>query len=448
MNNQTIRPRLSSVHRKLIFRLTLAAALLSAILGTAAFLYEQLQLQKQIAEMARIGIEVLRQEVDRQLAIQTGSVEPGRHIMDDLARKPLQTELGRFPFVALYDAKHLEINHVTDASSEDVLLFQEILGSMQPGHTPTRMELGKVLRLGKSHGLPFVVAIDDEQGRNIAFVKGFFMPSAKTEADILHTARRASVLAIVFVVITALFIYPIIRGLITGLERQSVRLAYANFDTIKVLGSAIAKRDSDTDIHNYRVTIYSIRLGEAVGLDEKHMRSLIKGAFLHDVGKIAIRDKILLKPGRLDTEEFVEMQSHVQHGLDILAHSSWLSDAAQVVGCHHEKFDGSGYPSHLAGEDIPISARIFAVADVFDALTSARPYKPALTIEQALNVLRGGAGHHFDPVLVSLFEPLAPSLHAAISRQMGALDQTLDGMVQRYFTNLREEELNYAVNVL
>ena len=122
--------------------------------------------------------------------------------------------------------------------------------------------------------------------------------------------------------------------------------------------------------------------------------------------------------------------------------------AAEIALSHHEKFDGSGYPSHLAGEDIPISARIFAVADVFDALTSARPYKPALTIEQALNVLRGGAGHHFDPVLVSLFEPLAPSLHAAISRQMGALDQTLDGMVQRYFTNLREEELNYAVNVL
>lgn len=445
MNNQAIRPRLSTIHRKLIFRLTLAAVLLSALLGTAAFLYERLQLQKQIAEMARIGIEVLRREVHRQLVIQSSSVEPGRRIMDDLARKPLHTDLGHFPFVALYDANHHEISHATDAGSEDVLLFQELLGSMQPGQTPTHMELGKVLRLGKSYGLPFVVAIDDERGRNIAFVKGFFMPSAKTEADILRTARRASGLAIVFVVITALFIYPVIRSLIVGLERQAVRLAYANFDTIKVLGSAIAKRDSDTDVHNYRVTIYSIRLGEAAGLDEKHMLGLIKGAFLHDVGKIAIRDKILLKPGHLDTEEFAEMQSHVRHGLEILAHSSWLADAAQVVGCHHEKFDGSGYPNSLAGEEIPISARIFAVVDVFDALTSARPYKPAFTIEQALDVLRAGAGHHFDPILVSLFESLAPDLYAAISQQEEKLGQMLDGIVQPYFTNYLNEVQNGAV---
>lgn len=445
MKTLAIRPYVSTIHRKLIFRLTMAAVMLSLVLGTAAFLYERFQLQKQITEMARIGIEVLRREVRQQLAMQNRSVESGRRIMDDLAREPIHIDLGRFPFVALYDAEHNEISHATDVNNEDARLFQEILGSMQPGHMPTRMELGKVLRLGTSRGLPFVVAIDDERGRNIAYVKGVFIPSAKTEADILRTARRASGLAIVFVMITALFIYPIIRSLIVGLERQAARLAYANFDTIKVLGSAIAKRDSDTDIHNYRVTIYSIRLGEAAGLGEKHMLGLIKGALLHDVGKIAIRDKVLLKPGRLDAEEFAEMQSHVRHGLEILAHSNWLADAAQVVGCHHEKYDGSGYPSHLAGEEIPIPARIFAVADVFDALTSVRPYKPAFTIEQALDVLRAGAGHHFDPILVSLFESLAPDLYAAISQQEEKLGQMLDGIVQPYFTNYLNEVQNGAV---
>lgn len=448
MKTPAIRPYVSTIHRKLIFRLTLAAVMLSTVLGTAAFLYERFQLQKQITEMARIGIEVLRREVRQQLAMQNRSVESGRRIMDDLTREPIHIDLGRFPFVALYDAEHNEISHATDVNNEDARLFREILGSMQPGHMPTRMELGKVLRLGTSRGLPFVVAIDDERGRNIAYVKGVFIPSAKTEADILRTARRASGLAIVFVMITALFIYPIIRSLIVGLERQAARLAYANFDTIKVLGSAIAKRDSDTDIHNYRVTIYSIRLGEAAGLDEKHMLGLIKGAFLHDVGKIAICDKVLLKPGRLDSEEFAEMQSHVRHGLEILAHSSWLTDAAQVVGCHHEKYDGSGYPSHLAGEEIPIAARIFAVADVFDALTSVRPYKPAFTIEQALDVLRAGAGHHFDPALVSLFEPLAPALYAAICEQERTLSQMLDGIARRYFQNYLKEAQNGVVNAL
>ena len=116
------------------------------------------------------------------------------------------------------------------------------------------------------------------------------------------------------------------------------------------------------------------------------MRALLKGAFLHDVGKLGIRDAILLKPGKLDAAEFGEMKRHVAHGLDIIERSSWLRDATAVVGHHHEKWDGSGYGTGSAARQIPLPARIFAVADVFDALTSRRPYKEPLSV-------RGGDGH-------------------------------------------------------
>jgi len=175
---------------------------------------------------------------------------------------------------------------------------------------------------------------------------------------------------------------------------------------LKVLGSAIAKRDSDTNIHNYRVTLYSVRLGELLGISRAAMQGLIKGAFLHDVGKIAISDRILLKPGKSTDEEFAIMKTHVDHGEDIISGYAWLADAADVVRCHHEKFDGSGYPNRIAGKDIPLNARIFAITDVFDAVTSRRSYKEPVILDDALDIIRQARGNHLDPAIVALF--LAP----------------------------------------
>lgn len=157
-------------------------------------------------------------------------------------------------------------------------------------------------------------------------------------------------------------------------------------------------------------------------LKDEEMRSLIKGAFLHDVGKIGVRDSVLLKPGSLTPEEFEETKQHVQHGLDIVKRSQWLADAAPLVGSHHEKYDGSGYPAGRKGEEIPKVARIFAIADVFDALTSKRPYKETMGYLKAMEIISRNRGSHFDPEILDIFERIAPDLYKTYA-EMG--DETL-----------------------
>jgi len=199
------------------------------------------------------------------------------------------------------------------------------------------------------------------------------------------------------------------------LELVSGNLLNANIGMLEVLGSAIAKRDSDTSAHNYRVTIHSIYLGKALELDENSLRSLIKGAFLHDIGKIAISDAILHKPGKLNEQEFETIKSHVQHGSEIITSYPWLADAQDVVLRHHEKFNGSGYPGRLIGGQIPVNARIFAVADVFDALISKRPYKEAYPFEKVMAIMAADAGSHFDPSIFEVFSRDAWTIHETIA---------------------------------
>jgi putative nucleotidyltransferase with HDIG domain len=176
---------------------------------------------------------------------------------------------------------------------------------------------------------------------------------------------------------------------------------------METLGRAIAKRDSDTGAHNYRVAWISARIAEQLGVSGSAMQALIAGSFLHDVGKIGIPDAILLKPGKLDAAEWDIMRTHVSQGMEIVTGMGWLDGAQAVVAAHHEKWDGSGYPLQLAGEAIPLSARIFAVADVFDALCSRRPYKEPLGFDAATAILDRDTGSHFDPTVMACFRPMA-----------------------------------------
>jgi HD-GYP domain-containing protein (c-di-GMP phosphodiesterase class II) len=235
--------------------------------------------------------------------------------------------------------------------------------------------------------------------------------------------------------VTAGLLYPSIMMLLRRLGTTSGRLLDANLETLKVLGSTISKRDSDTDLHNYRVTIYAVRIAEAMGISSGKIRSLIKGAFLHDVGKIGITDKILLKPGKLTEAEFEEMKRHVDHGVDIVQRSDWLQDTVDVVGSHHEKYDGTGYTKRVRSREIPLNARIFAVVDVFDALTSKRPYKEPMGLDDTMNIMEQGRDSHFDPQVFDVFARLAPDLYAEIAHTatLESLQQDLELIIEKYF---------------
>lgn len=255
---------------------------------------------------------------------------------------------------------------------------------------------------------------------------GLFLVDPDIIDDMKKGALKTVAFTILIVLLTSLFLYPLVVYLDRNLRRRSLQLLEANAYILEALGSAIAKRDSDTGAHNYRVAFYAIKLGEAAGLSCMEITGLMKGAFLHDIGKIGVRDAILLKPGKLTPEEFTEMQTHVQHGLDIVCDVKWLTDAAEVIGGHHEKWNGTGYPLGLKKDQIPFFARIFAIADVFDALTSKRPYKDAFPLDQAKSILADGRGEHFDPVLLDLFLDQCDDLFNKIKNQdTKALKETI-----------------------
>jgi len=183
-------------------------------------------------------------------------------------------------------------------------------------------------------------------------------------------------------------------------------------EVIRRLASAGEFRDNETGQHVVRMSHFAHRLAVGAGYDEADAEMLRDAAPLHDIGKVGIPDAILLKPGKLTPEEWTIMQRHAEIGGQILADSGFLLlDLARTIALtHHEKWDGSGYPARLRGEAIPLAGRIVAIADVFDALTSERPYKPAWPIDKAVALITDGAGHHFDPALVQLFTRELPAL--------------------------------------
>ncbi len=260
--------------------------------------------------------------------------------------------------------------------------------------------------------IPFT---EKESKMNNGFLKGIYKVSSNEIREMVSDAVFVLAQYIATIIFTTLVLYPIIIHLNKDLLKSANDLSHANITLLKVLGGAIAKRDSDTNAHNYRVTIYAICLAQALKLKRPQIRALIKGAFLHDVGKIGISDNILLKPGKLDDKEFKEMQRHVIYGVDIINNSKWLNDAVDVVKFHHEKFDGSGYFNSLVGKKIPLNARIFAIVDVFDALTSIRPYKKAFSYAESIQIINKDSGSHFDPDLLHEFEKIAEELYLQLS---------------------------------
>ena len=190
------------------------------------------------------------------------------------------------------------------------------------------------------------------------------------------------------------------------IERATQDLRRREEEIIHRLTLAAGFKDRETAAHTVRMAQYCRSIAEALGFDEPSCRDIQLAAPMHDIGKVGIRDAVLLKPGRLDDDERRHMNEHTAIGSSILkgSESHLMKVAAEIAEFHHERWDGSGYPHGLAGEAIPLAARIAAVADVFDALTTARPYKPAWSIDDAFAHLEAGAGRDFDPRVVAAFQ--------------------------------------------
>jgi putative two-component system response regulator len=193
--------------------------------------------------------------------------------------------------------------------------------------------------------------------------------------------------------------------LASEVERATATIVERERDTILRLTKAAEYRDPETGGHILRMAHYSRLIAAALGLDEDEQNAIFEAAPMHDIGKVGTPDYILLKPGRLSVEEFEIMKRHASIGHEILCDSASaiLQTAAVIALSHHEKFDGSGYPNGLIGQAIPLYGRIVALADVFDALTSSRPYKPAWEVERAVTYVREHSGSHFDPACVDAF---------------------------------------------
>src|SRR5580693_10313149 len=188
-------------------------------------------------------------------------------------------------------------------------------------------------------------------------------------------------------------------------------------DTLEALGAAIDLRDSPTAGHSRRVFLYSMELAKSIGGLEQELRSIAMGAWLHDIGKLAIPDRVLLKPGPLTDSEWEIMRRHARIGYDLVKSISFLAGAAEIVLTHHERFDGSGYPQKMKGDEIPFGARIFAVADTLDAMTSDRPYRAALPLQAAQEVIERGSGTLFDPLVAAAFLRVPSGTWETIAKQ-------------------------------
>jgi putative nucleotidyltransferase with HDIG domain len=190
--------------------------------------------------------------------------------------------------------------------------------------------------------------------------------------------------------------------------------------TLQALGDALDLKDSETEGHSRRVTAFTIAIARALGVPREQIAVIARGAFLHDIGKMAIPDHILRKPGKLDDDERAIMREHCYHGYQMLKKIPFLAEACEIVYSHQEHFDGSGYPRGLKGKEIPLGARIFSVADTLDAIISDRPYRPARSFVEARKEIQAWVGRQFDPEVVEVFVKMPDEIFEDLRREINA----------------------------
>ena len=432
-------PLVTYVRRTLVARLALMAAVIAVVMAVVSYMAEEMLLKREIVTEARADLDDLALRTGELVAAQNldGSTAFHRALGEFEAARQVNPR-GKIVYARFTAPGRAAAREYLD---KDFILHKAVwehAHAEASAHSPEpRVETVVIGELLSVHAVrPLILSGND----GTAQAEIIFVPAPRVLAAMNRKSLFTAAIVVLITLVTTGLLYPVVLRLTDRLVAFSRNMQAANFETLSLLGCVVAKRDSDTDEHNYRVTLYALRMGEALHLSRTQMRALTMGAFLHDVGKIAIRDDILLKPDKLTPEEFETMKTHVNHGLDVIERSTWLRDARDVVGGHHEKFDGEGYPGGLEGKDIPLTARIFTVADVFDALTSRRPYKAPLGCAEALEILQCGRGTHFDPEVVSLFADMAEDLHERYSYRTGSdLKAELIDMSWRYFQTEAEK---------
>ncbi len=212
--------------------------------------------------------------------------------------------------------------------------------------------------------------------------------------------------------------YADLKRVNRDLERAYRDLERSYDITLEALGDALDLKDAETEGHSKRVTAYTMYMARAMGLPDERVRIIARGAFLHDIGKMGIKDEILRKPGALTPEERAIMKEHCYHGYQMVRKIPLPAEVAEIVYSHQEFWDGSGYPRHLKGEQIPLGARIFAVADTLDAITSDRPYRAARSIAAAREEILRWSGRQFDPAIVKVFAEIDDGVWQALREEI------------------------------
>jgi HD-GYP domain-containing protein (c-di-GMP phosphodiesterase class II) len=406
------------------------------LLGLAVFLNERNKISERVIALAQQRTKLFNSRFMDLFDIPgLSDHESIQHALENFRSGREQSELGDIVFVIIYNSYLKNVAEVMDRDYSGIEEIKKVIESSErwlPSHGAD--EWHEILQIKGTSHLRMIMPLVNSAGVVVGIGEGVFVPSAKTIQE-----GRLKVVITIFIVmaivlLTTSLLYPVILNLTNKLSDFSVRLLDSNLEILETLGSAIALRDSDTNAHNYRVTIFSVRIAEAAGLSADSIRTLIKGAFLHDVGKIGISDNILLKPASLTKDEFDVMKTHVSRGQKIINRSMWLRDTLKVVSFHHEKLNGEGYLKGLKAEDIPITARIFAIVDVFDALTSKRPYKEPISFDKTMLILEEGRGSHFDPDMLDTFTHIAKSLYDRLSGRDEVPRDELKEIIQKYFT--------------
>ncbi|MDH4318139.1 MAG: HD domain-containing protein [Desulfobulbaceae bacterium] len=417
-----------AISRKIQKNLLIGGIILSILVG---LLVSYIELERIDESVIKLAITTAQEHVTLYHDYYHNKKEETFKHLDEMLLKSIKDDT--FILIEYYDELEKKLVEHYNRAKENIITYIEDEHHQFP--KTYNITYKKIYKKGELYLKILTPILDPQDHHIIGYMDGIYHVPDEKVKEIKHRVLLSLAQNIITVIITTFLLYPIIILLDRDLSKRTDQLLEANLATLKSLGNAIAKRDSDTNEHNYRVTIFAIRLAEKVGLKPKEIRNLIKGAFLHDIGKIGVRDSILLKPNDLSIHEFETMKQHVAYGSEIIKDNKWLLRAEDVIRYHHEHYDGNGYMIGIQKNDIPIIARIFSIADVFDALISKRPYKQPFSLEDSLAIIKQKAGNHFDPQLVEHFMPLAPELYRMTNELHNEtlLSTHLQKLIDKYF---------------